>query len=315
MEHHLLKSASLVALTLFSGACALNELGSGCSRANERGGTGTAEVTSSKSAAADPARNARAREWRQPKRPWADNTGPYNRKTLMPSEALMIETDGAVYENIDVKGDIWIDADNVTIRNFRIDAAGEYYGIKVLDGHRGVLLEDGEIFGMTSAGVLGVGYTARRLHIHDSSGDGMKAEGESPVPTVVEYCFIEKLGSSEEAHADGNQTRGGANITFRYNNIFLPSPDTPKYPGLPYKSNAAFMLELGITNFVIEHNWLTGGSYTIYCGTDDGGVSVRNNVFGRDNDGLQEGKEGRHLVDGKCDEWKGNVWEDTGGPA
>jgi len=143
----------------------------------------------------------------------------------------------------------------------------------------------------------------------------MKAEGESPVPTVVEYCFIEKLGSSEEAHADGNQTRGGANITFRYNNIFLPSPGTPKYPGLPYKSNAAFMLELGITNFVIEHNWLTGGSYTIYCGTDDGGVSVRNNVFGRDNDGLQEGKEGRHLVDGKCDEWKGNVWEDTGGPA
>ena len=44
----------------------------------------------------------------------------------------MITTDGAVYENLDVTGDIWIDADNVTIRNFRIDADGEYYGIKVL---------------------------------------------------------------------------------------------------------------------------------------------------------------------------------------
>jgi hypothetical protein len=262
----------------------------------------------------DPARAARVRAEKDPKRPSAHNTGPYNRKALVPSEALMITTNGAVHENIDVKGDIWIDADNVTIRNFRVNAAGEYYGIKVLDGHRGVLLEDGEIHGMTSAGVLGVGYTARRLYIHDSSGDGLKAEGDATGPTVVEYCFIEKLGSGEEAHADGNQTRGGANITFRYNNIFLPAPGTPKYPGPPYKSNAAFMLELGISNFTIEHNWLNGGNYTIYCGTDDGGVSVRNNTFGRDNGGLSDGKEGSRLVSGTCDEWSGNVWEDTGEP-
>jgi len=226
----------------------------------------------------------------------------------------MITTDGAFYENIDVKGDVWIDANDVTIRNFRIDASGEYYGMKVLDGHRGILLEDGEIHGSDSAGILGVGYTARRLYIHDSSGDGMKAQGEATGPTIVEYSFIEKLGTGDEAHADGNQTRGGRDITFRYNNIFLPAPGTPKYPGPPYKSNAAFMLQLSISNFVIEHNWLNGGNYTIYCGSDDGGVSVRNNVFGRENGGLPDGNEGKRLVDGTCDEWSGNVWEDTGGP-
>lgn len=288
-------------------------MGSGCGADHKTGDS--LQKTGPKSAATNPLRQARLESYEKPTRPTAENTGPYDEAALKASEALMITTDGAVYENLEVKGDIWIDADDVTIRNFRIDAAGEYYGIKVVDGHEGVVIEDGEIFGMTSAGVLGVGLTARRLHVHDSSGDGFKAEGESPAPTLIEFCFVEKLGTGEDAHADGNQTRGGANITFRYNNFFLPSPGTPNYPGAPYKSNAAFMLELGISNFIIERNWLNGGSYTIYCGSDAGGVSVRNNVFGRDNDGLPEGKEAGHLVSGECDEWAGNVWEDTGNPA
>ena len=182
----------------------------------------------------------------------------------------------------------------------------------MLDGHRGILLEDGEIYGMSGAGVLGAGYTARRLYIHDSSGDGMKAQGEATGPTLVEYCFIEKLGKGEGAHADGNQTHGGSNVTFRYNNIYVPSPGTPNYPGSPYKSNAAFMLSLGVSNFLIERNWLNGGSYTIYCVTDDGGVTVRDNHFGRDNDGLASGKQHLHVVTGECDHWSGNVWDDDG---
>jgi hypothetical protein len=195
----------------------------------------------------------------------------------------------------------------VTIRNFRIDASGQRYGINVLDGHRGVVLEDGEIYGMSSAAILGVGFTARRLHVHDSSGDGIKAQGSAAGPTLVEYCFIEKLGSGAEAHADGNQTRGGSNTTFRYNNIYMPRPGTPNHPGGPYKANATFFMQLDISNFVIENNWLNGGGYTIYC-IDDGasGVSVRNNIFGRDYD--------FGILSGDCAEWSGNVWEDTGNP-
>lgn len=225
---------------------------------------------------------------------------------------MTITTDGAVLQNLDITGTLEIDADNVKIRNFRIKATSRY-GINIANGHRGILLEDGEIYGMTSAGILGVGFTARRLHIHDSSGDGLKVQGTGG-PTLVESCFIEKLGTDEGAHADGNQTRGGSNITFRYNNIYMPNPGTPSYPGEPYKSNATFFLQLGVSNFVIENNWLTGGNYTIYCITDNQGVFVRNNIFGRDNGGLLGGKEDRRIRTGDCEQWSGNRWEDTGGP-
>lgn len=244
-------------------------------------------------------------------RPWAHNTGPTDRAALTPSKGFAIKTDGAVLEDLDVTGTVTIDADDVTLRNFRIKATS-WYAIRVEDGHSGIVIEDGEIYGMSSAGILGVGYIARGLHIHDSGSDGIKAQG-SGGPTVVEHCFIEKLGTNDGAHADGNQTAAGSNITFRYNNIYMPSPGTPAYPGAPYKSNATFKFEAEppkIQNFVIENNWLTGGNYTIYCRP---GISARNNIIGRENGGWPR-KEERRVRSGKCNEWSGNRWEDTGGP-
>jgi hypothetical protein len=241
-------------------------------------------------------------------RPWAYNTGPSNPGALKSSGSITIRTNGAVVEDVDVNGTIVIDADNVTVRNFRV-AASSSYGIKVESGHRGIVIEDGEIFNMSSAAIFGAGFTARRLHIHDSKGDGIKAQG-SGGPTLVEYCFIEKLGKGDGAHADGNQTRGGSNITFRYNNIYMPNPGTPNFPGAPYKSNATFILQLSISNFVIENNWLTGGNYTVYCSS---GASVRNNIFGRENAGWPD-KEEMRVRSGTCGQWSGNVWEDTGQP-
>jgi len=235
-------------------------------------------------------------------RPWANNTGPTNVGALVPSGSITISTDGAVVENLDVTGQITVTADNVTIRNFRIDASGSWYGLQNSGGSN-LVIEDGEVFGSRSAGVLGSNLTARRLYLHDHGGDALKVGSNS----LVEYCFIEKNGTNADAHADGNQTRGGSNITFRYNNIWMPSPGTSNYPGTPYKSNAAFMLELGISNFVVENNWLNGGTYTVYCPSPEmSGVIVRNNRFGRD---YQYG-----LRAGNCAEWSGNVWDNNGNP-
>jgi len=246
-------------------------------------------------------------------RPWADNTGPTNPETLQPEGSLTVTTEGAVLENLDVSGVITIDADDVTVRNFRIRTSGSY-GIHILPGHSGILIEDGEIANMSSAAILGMGFTARRLHIHDSGGDGIKAQG-SGGPVLVEHCFIEKIGMLPDAHADGNQTRGGSNITFRYNNIYMPHPGTPTYPGEPYKSNATILIQLDVSNFVIEGNWLTGGGYTISCLNDSGsGAFVRNNIFGRENGGLPAGKEDLRVRSGTCAEWSGNVWQDTREP-
>ncbi|PKP19524.1 MAG: hypothetical protein CVU04_05770 [Bacteroidetes bacterium HGW-Bacteroidetes-20] len=235
-------------------------------------------------------------------KPDATNTGPTTTLSNYTGPMTIIENN-TIIENVIITGSLRIEADNVRLANFKIDANKAPYGISIEDGHKGIRIEDGEIYNMASAAILGMGFHAKRLNIHDSDGDGIKAQG-SGGEVIVELCFIHKLGKGEGAHADGNQTRGGANIAFRYNNIYMPVPGSAEFPGAPYKSNAAFILQLEISNFIIEHNWLDGGNYTIYSHQ---GAYVRNNKFGRN-----------YLygitVDGPSAQWSGNVWQDTGLP-
>ncbi len=238
-------------------------------------------------------------------RPWEHNTGPSNPGALTPSGSLMITTDGAVYENLDVNGDIWIDADNVTIRNFRINAGGASYGMKVFDGHSGVVIEDGEITGFGSAGILGVGYTASRLHVHTSGGDAFKIQGVGG-PTVLQTSFVEKFGlvngvDHSDAVQSNDSTLTTSNVTIRRNNFYMPN-------GIGYYPNANFMLQQALSNWVIEENWLDGGTYTVYCYDYTTQVTVRNNFFGRSS------LYGLNAPQRPCKSWTGNVWEDTGDP-
>jgi len=236
---------------------------------------------------------------RRPDRPWAHNTGPSDPGALVASGSHNITTNGTVLENVNISGNVVINADNVTLRNFRLHDSA-IYGIKIEPGHSGILIEDGEIYGF-SAGILGAGWTGRRLYIHDVGSDAIKAQGPGG-PTLVEYSFVEKIGMTVDSHADANQCTGGSNITFRYNNMWIPA-EGPNYPGAPYNTNSAFMNSGTISNFVIEHNWLNGGNYTIYCMP---GVSVRYNRFGRD---YRFGP-----IAGTCTQELGNVWDDTGKP-
>lgn len=119
VDCRLLKSAAWVAIVVIGSACAPIRGGRGCGPNHE-----AAEGTAPKAAPTNPLREARLRLYEGPTRPSTDNTGPYDVAALVSTGALKISSAGTVYEDIDVKGDIWIDADDVTIRNFRIDAAG-----------------------------------------------------------------------------------------------------------------------------------------------------------------------------------------------
>jgi hypothetical protein len=193
----------------------------------------------------------------------------------------------------------------VTLRNFYVNAQRNRYGVHVASGNTGVLIEYGEIENTSSTLLYGLmGFTARYMHLHDSDGDGLKVQGRGG-PVLVEYSFIEKLGRASDAHADGVQSDGGAdNVTFRYNNFWMPHPGTPNYPGGSYKSNAVIFPSKPISNYVVENNWLNGGGYTVYCNP---GLTVRNNYFGRDYSVGIRAQPG-------C-VWEGNVWEDTRQPA
>jgi len=246
-------------------------------------------------------------------RPSADNTGPHSPGLLTPQSPGEITVDGTVIENADMTGTIHVKADNVTIRNFRIN--GGLFGIKVEDGHTGIVFEDGEIYNSSAEGILGVGYAARRLHIHDTGKNGIKPQGSTPGSTLIESCFIDNLGTNADAHANGIRSEySAATLTVRYNNIYMPYPGTPDYPGAPYKSNSTFHFDGNqVGGNSVDSNWLVGGNYTIFCVQDSGSVAFTNNIFGRYNAGWVEGKEAQRIRTGTCGgAWTNNRWEDTG---
>lgn len=244
-------------------------------------------------------------------RPGPGNTGPRAGSKLIESGSITAKTDGQVIENVSIRGNIVIRANNVTVRNFRIDAGGAPYGIQTgLSEYTGTIIEDGEISGAQSAGIFGSDFQARRVQIHEIGGDGIKARDN----VIVEGCWIHHLGMKPGAHADGNQTRGGKHIVFRGN--FIDMPVRPAVPGeQQYLSNAAFMISdevSPIEDFVIESNWLNGGNYTIMIKAEDFGgpkkMRVSNNRFGR---GYQFGPLRLSGAEITLD---GNVWDDTGEP-
>ncbi|MDP6938105.1 MAG: LamG domain-containing protein [Planctomycetota bacterium] len=243
-------------------------------------------------------------------KPGPNNTGPSDESLLVPSGGMNITVDGTLIENVDISGSVKINANNVTIRNFRIDGGGgSLYGIQLMPGTSGTLIEDGEIIEISSAGIYGGGFTARRLNIHESGHDAIKSRSNS----LVESCWLHHVGLTPGAHADGNQTRVGSNITFR-GNFF----DMPIDIGGGYKSNSNSInqAELGdVTNLVMDGNWFNGGNYTVYFAAKGkyGDYKVTNcqlinNRFGRDyrfNTLRVVGEVTNLLVDG-------NVWDDTG---
>lgn len=236
-----------------------------------------------------------------PPKPGPSNTGVPAGTTLTSyTGSYTITTDGTVIDSKIMTSRLHIKANNVTIRKCRWDSGGPY-SIQCTYGYTGLLVEDCELRNMGSAGIYGSNFTARRLNIHDSDGDGLKPSANC----LVESCWIHHLGKGDGAHADGVQTHGGggSNFTYRYNNFDMPVTDPA-----PYKSNAAFMLEPDggeLHNVLIEYNWMNGGNYTVY-GSNMSGVTVRYNYFGRDY---------RHGIKSKVVNWYGNVWEDNGQPA
>lgn len=191
-------------------------------------------------------------------KPGPHNTGPTNTGILQTTGGMTITQDGAVIENVRVYGSVNIEANNVTLRNFIIDASGQPYAIRATAGKLGIVIEDGELINVTSAHVYGGGYTARRLNLHESGGDGFKCTHD----VLVEACWVHHIGTAPGAHADCNQTRAGSNFIFRGNNF-----DIPIDIGAPYKQNACQIIQTGdgpIDNVLLEDNWFNGGNFTIY---------------------------------------------------
>ena len=264
-------------------------------------------------------------------RPGPNNTGPTGNLTTISRDEIhtRIRNGERTFEDFDIQGRVVIQGntavDGLTFRNFKINAQGGPYGIYFDSGTSGHLLEDGEIFDMTAAGIAGHGFTARRLEIHESGHDGVKPASNS----IIICNWIHHLGAMVGAHADGVQiTAGIENVIISHNTIDVPD-GLAGYHG----ANAAVIITNGEAppldgidnpprNILIEGNLLNGGKQTIYVrnnnadsnpnNDNDNGppenVTIKDNRFGRDhadNGGIFSTDE--TVV--YCA--SGNVWDDT----
>jgi hypothetical protein len=228
--------------------------------------------------------------------PDATNTGVTPGVPLAPESGMVtLSTPGQVYENKVVTGGIWVMAPNVTIRNVRLIVDDEYYGIRVTpDGDwdrpdANLTLDHVEINLNGHPNVKGIaftGFTARNVffhngadcaHFHDNVviqdslcvlGPDVDNDGN---PDAGSFC-------SGDDHFDGFQSDGGHNIKLRHNTIRNPCRQTS---AILMSTNTA-----PIDTVVIDANLVSGGGYTIYCGTDSGGVATHttytNNVTSRE---------------------------------
>ncbi len=232
----------------------------------------------------------------EPPNQWAkyyNSAGPTPGIFLTPSNGITVSQDGAVIENLEVKGGIKVDANNVTIKNVRVLGTAPT-AIFATRGKTGLVMDRIEIIGQYKDGDIvdgydqGVyaedGYTLRNSRI-SSYPDGAKLHKN----TLVEnnYFFnnsrtFDTLG--REKHVDGMQSMGGSNVTIR-NNTFIAD----SRPGGNYDMASNLMIQnefSQISNYTIENNRFSGGAYSVALNDKVAlgmpkhkGVLVRNNTF------------------------------------
>jgi hypothetical protein len=246
--------------------------------------------------------------------PDATNTGVAPGTALTPvNGTVTLSAPGAVLENKLVTGSITVTAPNVTIRNVKLVATDPAYGIRSFgwqNNTSGLRIENVEIDLAGNEDTKGIAfdnYSATRVWFHN----GLDCAHVGDNVTITDsFCDLPPLRPGSSAHADGFQSDGGANQVFRHNTIRNPSGQTS---AILMSTNTA-----PIGNVVIDNNLMSGGGYTVYCGTDEGGVASNttytNNVISRE----FFAKGGRWGPTTWCDRVvtsQGNIWDGNVRPA
>ncbi len=250
--------------------------------------------------------------------PDADSTGvPAGVVLTVHHGNLTITTDGAVVEELDIRGCLRIRADDVTVRRTRVrgEPCDNRHQVDLGVGVTGAVLEDVEIDGMDidsfGAGIGNVGYTCRRCDIHHV---GVGANMVRDV--VVEDSWIHDIHYANGSHNEAILSNGGSGFVVRGNRL-----DSNLEDGTSSALSLYGDFEQ-VRDALVERNLFNGGGFCVYAGSVDGKpYPVAANTRFLDN------HFGRELTDqcgwygpvtayraGNGNVWSGNVWHDTGAP-
>ena len=188
---------------------------------------------------------------------WRDatNTGvPPGTQLTVRNNDLTVNTAGQVIENLDIRANVTLNANNVTLRRCKITNSN-FYTVFIHWSKSGCVVEDCTIDGKSASGSIGINGPGnfRRNNIYRVE-NGVGGHWDS----VIEDNFIHDLLGTGSPHYDGIQCDGGnRNIIIRHNSILVDHNQT-----------SAVMIDNWagpVDNILVENNVLVGGGYTVYC--------------------------------------------------
>lgn len=249
-------------------------------------------------------------------RPGASNTGvPAGTVLRVHQGDLVITKAGTVIDSMDIRGEVYIKANNVKITRSVVRggpaatkgralvmAWWNFTGFKIEDStlratNRSLLID----------GISGSNITATRVNVSNVV-DPVKVIG--PNVTITRSWLHGNIHSDNDpnhkdgrTHDDSVQITGGSNIVIQENT-------------LEDANNAAIQINQGVrltSNVVIARNWLSDGVCTLNISAGNGpalqGVRITGNRFG-------PGSEAKRcpILSPKTSpvQFSGNVWDDTG---
>jgi hypothetical protein len=229
-----------------------------------------------------------------------------------------IDGAGAVFRGFQVRANVDVSADDVTVAGNLISSAGNSFGVSIRHA-RGSLIQGNTIRGpSTGADRLLVGV---KTVFGDESDTRVIGNDISRVSTgiqldagLVSDNYVHDLGYAEGDHVNGITSNGGsAALTISHNTV-LNSHD---------QTDAVSLFEdFGAQrNKRIVQNLLAGGGYVIYGGANAGGQPTRDIVISGNRisrlffpDGGRFGPLAAFDAAGAGNAWTANVWDDTGLP-
>jgi hypothetical protein len=203
--------------------------------------------------------------------PNASNTGVPAGTVLTPSGDITVTVAGTVIDSKLVTGCIFVQANNVTIKNTKVLGGNCYEPIHITEPYSGLVVQDTEIDGqktpMCGESIGFQGYTIIRVNAHGCS-DGPRLAGALNI--TLQDSYIHDLSELPGDHGDGTQAYG----------LTLASGNSVKiiHNTIEGGSNAAiFTADNSSGDMIVDSNLLMGSNYPLKL--YDQHVWVRNNLI------------------------------------
>ena len=232
------------------------------------------------------------------------------------TKAVIVKVNGTVLSGLYIPSNLTISASNVTVKNVQVVTGGTF-GIS-LTHTTGVTIENSTISGQNAT--TGRVDSAIKDVYGDSTGMVIKDNNISLFRTAMQLSnglvdgnYIHDPGYIAGDHTNGVVSTGGTKTLMIENNtIFNSQGQTDAVTVNSAKSG------MPVANETIQNNFLAGGGYAIYGGTNLGNTTsnivIKGNRFGQ----LYYPKSGQFgpvaYFDsaGKGNVWSGNIWDSTG---